>query len=364
MTKERISYVDLGAGIMILWVILLHAISTYLGMEWYGINREVITDISLLPHGIHYYINPSGQITNMPVMVWFPYLHFVMPWFFYKSGQFFVKRSQLDLVRKDSHKLLRQFIIWSAVGYIFFLIFTWMNGMLTWREVTYRVMKRLFLEGHVEINLPLWFLFTLIGVRQIANIVLPSKESKYYWLICVVIVLFGYVVSYAAFRWNHRLLPLWVANGAAGLAFFTMGYSLQKYEKQWWLLLPCMAIYLACCIWKFPIVGMRGNTLTQGIYLLNMPACLAGIVVFNVLCGFLAKYLRSISLPFEIVGQYAMVIYVTHGIIYRFISRLIYFNKWESLMPYVFWIIVGVYAIFLPLSCYLSKKIHFSTRKV
>lgn len=358
MNSNRIPYIDLGAGIMILWVIILHAISVSLGMEWWGIDRSAITDLSQLPIGIHYYINPSGEIAPIPVMVWFPYLHFVMPWFFYKSGQFFVKRNQLDLVRKDSHKLLRQFIIWSAVGYVIFLVFCWMDGTLSWREATYRVMKRLFLEGHVNINIPLWFLFTIIGVRQIANIVLPQKDSKYFWLICFLVILFGYIVSYAAYRWNHRLLPYWVANGAAGLAFFTMGYSLQKDETKWWLLIPCLLIYLACCIFGFTIVGMRGNTLTQGVYLLDMPTCLAGIVVFNVLCRLIAKHLRHFSLPLEIVGQFAMIIYVTHGIIYRSIAHLISFYELVSLMPYVFWIIVGAYILFLPLFCYLSTKIH------
>lgn len=356
MTSNRLSYVDLGAGIMILWVILIHAISSAFSFEWWGIDRSLLTDISQLPANVHAYINPQGYISQISPYVWIPYLHFVMPWFFYKSGQFFVKRNQLDLVRKDSHKLLRQLIIWSVVGYVFFLVFCWMDDILTWREATYRVMKHLFLYGKIRINTPLWFLFTLIGVRQIANIVLPDKNCKYYWLICIIVILFGYVISYAAYRWNHRLLPTWVGNGAQGLAFFTLGYCLQKYETKWWLLVPCIVVYVACCIWGFSIVSMSGNSLLLGKYLLNIPECFAGIVVFNVLCRLVAKYLHKLSLPFEIVGQYAMVVYVTHGLIYSPIRHIFWHFEPVSLMPYIFWITVGLYICFLPLFCYLSKK--------
>lgn len=352
---QRISYIDLGAGIMILWMILGHAMDSAWGMQLFDLWD--VTDLSMLPKGVPAYINDEGKLSIRGLNTVFPYFHFFMPWFFYKSGQFFSKRSIKDEWSKDWNKLMRQFLIWSVIGYILYVGFSYIEGDFTFRQLFYRVAKTFFLEGYIRLNTPLWFLFTLFGVRQIANIVLPKQDSKFYWIQCAAIILFGYVVSYSAFRFNHRLLPQWIANGAAGLAFFTMGYCLQKYETKWWLLVPCVLGYVACCIWGFPVVGMKSNILNSGMYLLNMPACLCGIVVFNNLCRLISKYLHYLSLPFEYVGKYAMIIYVSHGILYITISRVLGSFELTALMPYTIWLILGSYALFLPAFCYFIPRL-------
>lgn len=352
MTKERISYIDLGAGIMILWMILTHAFASAWSFQMFGLWD--ITDLSLLPKGIPAYLDAGERVRILPLYAAFPYFHFLMPWFFYKSGQFFSKRSIADEWKKDWSKLMLQFLIWSAFGYILYVVFCHIEGTFSIRQITYRVLKTFFLTGRIPINGPLWFLFTLWGVRQIANIILPKKESKYYWIQCISIIILGYIVSYAAYRYNHRLLPYWVGNGAAGLSFFTMGYCLQKYETKWWLIIPCVIGYLACCIWGFSVVSMSSNMLRTGTYLLNIPECLCGIVVFNVLCRLVSKYLPFLSHPFEYVGIYAMIIYVSHGLLYQTISKILYDFELTNLMPYALWIILGSYVIFLPLFCYLG----------
>lgn len=355
MKQERISYIDLGAGILILWVILGHAISVAWGLQMHGMWD--VTDLSLLPKGVPAYLNAEGKVSIMSVWAYFPYLHFLMPWFFYKSGQFFSKRGIIDEWKKDWNKLAIPLLIWSALGYVLYVCFCYIEGTLSLRHVTYRVLKTFFLEGFIRLNTPLWFLFTLFGVRQIANVIFPIKGSKFYWAQCIAIILFGYVVSYAAFRYNHRLLPQWVANGSAGLAFFTMGYCLQKYETKWWLIIPCVIGYIACCIWGFPVILMKSNMLHTGNYLINMPACLCGIVVFNLVCRLTAKYAPLLSRPFEYVGIYAMIIYVSHGLLYMSISKLLYDFDLVNLIPYTLWIILGSYAVFLPLFCLLYSKI-------
>lgn len=147
-----------------------------------------------------------------------------------------------------------------------------------------------------------------------------------------------------------------MANGSAGLVYFTLGYCLRKYETEKWLLIPCVLVYLACCIWGFPSVGMRSNVCSSAVvYLLSLPGCCAGIVIFNMLCRVISKYLHFLSLPFEYVGIYAMIIYVSHGILYISISKILYIWNITNLMPYTFWIIMGSYIIFLPIFCYFYK---------
>ena len=341
---------------MILWMILGHAVSVSWNLQMYDLWK--VTDISLLPANVPIYFNAEGNICIRSVNAVYPFLFFFMPWFFYKSGQFFSHRSIVDEWKKDWGKLMRQLLIWSAFGYILYVGFCYIEGNFTLRQITYRVLKTFFLEGYIQLNAPLWFLFTLFGVRQIANMILPKQDSKYYWIQCIAIILFGYIVSYAAYRYNHRLLPQWVANGSAGLAFFTMGYCLQKYETKWWLVIPCILGYVSCYIWGFSVVGMKQNILTTGIYLLNMPTCLCGIIVFNMLCRLISKYIPFISRFFEHVGIYAMIIYVSHGLLYRPIWYILKDFELTSLMPYALWIILASYAIFLPLFCVLSNRLN------
>ena len=76
---------------MILWMIVYHAISTAWGYEVHDLWG--ITDASLLPAGVHAFISIEGKLEVLNPCLVFPWLYFFMPWFFYKSGQFFTKRS-------------------------------------------------------------------------------------------------------------------------------------------------------------------------------------------------------------------------------------------------------------------------------
>lgn len=84
---SRLPWLDFASGIMILWMIMGHAINAAWGYE----VRDLwgIRDASLLPKGVHAFINNEGALELLSPCVVFPYLHFFMPWFFYKSGHFF-----------------------------------------------------------------------------------------------------------------------------------------------------------------------------------------------------------------------------------------------------------------------------------
>ena len=308
-----------------------------------------ISNLTQLPNGLHAYVNSDGQIEMINPCVLFPYLSFFMPWFFYKSGQFFRKQSLKEQVTKDTHKLLRTFVIWSAIGYVMFLVFGLLQHTLTLRSATYSIVRGLFLTGKVPLNEPLWFLLTLFGVRFMANLTLPEKDEKYYIAKILILALMGYIVAYLAYRFNHRLLPYWAANGAAGFSFFVFGYSLKEHENKWWLIIPCLLVYIVCCFTGFPMVDMMFNKLIAGHYLLWIPVALCGIVTFNTICRFTCKYI-SIR-PLEIVGQNAMTIYVTHILILLTIQFVITYFEITTLYPYMLWMYLIGYVAFLPLLC-------------
>ena len=298
------------------------------------------------------FANPG--IVNTNPCVYFPYLSFFMPWFFYKSGQFFVKRPLKENLAKDARKLLLTFVIWSAIGYAMFLLFGILNHSLTLRSATYSIVRGLFLTGKVPINEPLWFLLTLFGVRFVANTILPDRNSKYMGLSIIAIAVLGYGVAYLAYRYNHPLLPFWIANGASGLAFFALGYGLRDYENTWWIIVPCVLVYVFCCFIGFPLVDMMFNKLLAGNFLLWIPVAFCGIISFNALCRFMYQYIRI--KPIEIAGQNAMNIYVTHILIVLTCIFILEYFDLSPLFPYTIWILLASYALFLPVICYLLNR--------
>lgn len=351
--SNRLPWLDFASGIMILWMVVGHI----LGHVWdFSLDSFWhVTDAAMLPKGAHAFINSEGNVERLSPCVLFPYLHFFMPWFFYKSGQFFQKRSMKQLWQKDSQKLLKTFVIWSLVGYVFFLLIGWLNDSLTLRNTTYSIVRHLFLRGSIPVNNALWFLLTLFGVRFVANWLLPERGDRFAWVRVAAIVVIGYAVSYLAYRIDHRLLPYWVANGSAGLAFFTMGYALRDWEQKWWLVVPCAVVYVVCCVLGFAHVDMCPNELVSGPYLLWFPVSLCCIVAFNAFCRLLYRSVRVKA--FEWVGQNAMTIYVVHILIVLLFIDIV-LRRIDIVIPTigVIGLTIAVYATILPAICFFSKQ--------
>ena len=119
--KSRLPYLDFGAGIMILWMVIFHILGTIWSFELNGYWE--VSDLSLLPEGAKATINKAGKIECLNPCILFPYLNFFMPWFFYKSGQFFKQQKISNLWQRDWQKLFKPFLFWSVVGYVMYILF-------------------------------------------------------------------------------------------------------------------------------------------------------------------------------------------------------------------------------------------------
>lgn len=354
-SSERLPWLDFASGVMILWMIVYHGLQQAWNFEMNGLWD--VTDLSLLPEGTKAFINSEGKLEVLNPCVVFPYLHFFMPWFFYKSGQFFKKQSVMDLWRKDWKKLIKTFIFWSLIGYILYIVFGVLNDSLTLRSATYSVLRGCFLKGFVQLNGPMWFLSTLFIIRFFANILLPHRTDKFLWLRLGAIVFLGYIIAYLAYRFNHRLLPYWVANGAAGLSFFALGYAFREYEQRWWIILPCTIVYILGCFKGFAIVDMFDNQLLSGEYLLWIPISFCCLVVFNALCRYLYQ---KINFKFiEIIGINAMPIFATHLLLVAIINWVAVFFMLEISQWVLFCMIICSYVMFLPLMCKFVNSTHY-----
>ena len=366
MADQRYKYIDLGAGLMILWMIMGHAVNQASMAEIIQYGLWGTTGVSALPEGLHARLVSDGSVDIIGLGYYIPnLLFFFMQWFFYKSGQFFTKRSIREEWKKDWSKLIVQFVIWSVVGYVLYVVLLGFQGGLTLRNATYSIVRGFFLNGYIPLNYPLWFLFSLFVVKQVANVVLPQKDDRYFHLKCALVVLCSFAIGFGAYLWKHPFFPKWVANGSVGLAFFSMGYWLSKYETQWWLIVLCIFVYIPYLIWGLPTYGSVGainNTCDSIVgYLASLPVFFAGIVVFNGTCRLITKYLPHISVPFEMIGKYAMIIYVSHGLFSEGIPTILATFDLTSFMSFrtCFWIIVIAYVVCLPIFCFMSKKIKY-----
>ena len=138
--KERIEWVDLASGIMILWLLVFHALFPSVGA------------------------NITGKI---------PFLYFFMPWFFFKSGMLFkVKDPQIEFKTNFRKLIINGFIVWSIIGHLAYLLDHWLiYHDLTLRLAFYTPARCLLLKGSIPINEALWFLPVLFLVRQAFNFI-------------------------------------------------------------------------------------------------------------------------------------------------------------------------------------------------
>lgn len=318
--NQRLKYIDLGAGIMILYMVIGHVLLFAWGLD-----------------------TSCGEksISESP-RTFFPYLSFFMPYFFYKSGMFFKKKPIQQLLSRDSKKLLLNYFLWGGIGFVLFVIMRLIDGTATLHNCTYSVLRTIFLRGTPPNNEALWFLLTLFGVRFLANVLLPSDDQRDKWqfyLRCSSVIVLGYIISFLSHTYSHDTWPWWIANGAAGLAFFCAGYMLREYGMKKWMIYPCLFVYLICCIVGFPYVGMLDNKLLTGNYLLWVPVSVCCIIAFNYICVVLVKMqeyilekynLKSYLLRFfENIGICAMPIYVSHYLILQCYSYVISHNQFN-----------------------------------
>lgn len=97
---KRLEYVDVVAGIMIIWMILGHC-------------------------------NYFSSFYQLPYR---QFLSFYMPWFFYKSGMFFSTKGYAELLKKDANKYLRVFIVYSFIGWFIWSVCGLIGNTISLRE--------------------------------------------------------------------------------------------------------------------------------------------------------------------------------------------------------------------------------------
>lgn len=315
MNQTRIQYIDVASGILILWVMAFHA------------------------------MNVSKVFGGEDVRVVLPYLTFSMPWFYYKSGQFFKSDRGVAGIKKDYRKFILPYLKWGAIGYIIYLGMHAISGDLSWQLATTDAAMTFYTYGYIPVNVPTWFILSLFLVRLISYCLLK-------WNVPPVISMLGGIAIGFLFHWvNCPDLPFLIANVAMGITFFMMGYRFSGYETRKWLWALCTVGYLCFLLFGCSIVGHHRNILLVGHFLVWPVFAYCGIVAFNNLCRCLSAVGSRFLRPITFIGENAMTLLVAHALIYMPVIYLSPLSPWET----VGIVFVGYVVILLPLLWWKKK---------
>lgn len=265
---KRDSSIDFAAGLMIVSMILMH-IRFFSGSKW----CSFLTDL-------------------------FP---FFMAWFYYKSGMFYKERNWSDTLKNGYSKLIRPFLIFSAAGFVLFLI---LNGTVNWKLLV----KEFILLGQIPGSQHLWFLVSLF----FATCLFKLTKNRWWAIatLCILLILFHYnakkhLVGFPVFG---DIPYLW-GNIIAGCLFMYCGYRLKNYQYQRWAFFVSLILYAVMFMLCYSSIDMHTMSISVGglqWYLFSI----FGIVALNNLSKYIVKYL--VSQPLIYIGKYSLQFYIYH----------------------------------------------------
>lgn len=137
MKQNRIMYLDLGRGMMIVWMLIVH----------------ISMDYGLLRFG-----EPIG--IDSPFL-WMSF--FMFPFYFYSGYLFSDKKKTKDFILDKAKSLLTPFFVFTVLGIALYQCYTEVTeGTFKWG-----VLKTWLSTGTMQSNAPLWFLTSLFFVNTI-----------------------------------------------------------------------------------------------------------------------------------------------------------------------------------------------------
>ena len=293
---KRRSYIDVVAGLMILWMVIDHC------RFYSGMSIPLIKSIPL---------------ENL--------LGFYMPWFYYKSGLFFSEKNQKELIQKDASKLLRYYIVYSFIGWQVWCICGYLDQSLHSTDFLFIPIYSFIKKGAITGNGPLWFLISLFCTRQVSNIILKKKLPP------PVVAIFSFLIAYMLYVIGWYKYSWWFGNIFSGIFFFLIGYSLKNKENNRVIIVISVLVYAIILgayvlghITDIPLLYFLANKMIAGDYLLFFPYALACITITNNVFRLIEKrWGLNFFLYAEYIGKHSMNVYTTHMILLTIVLCLI-----------------------------------------
>lgn len=236
-------------------------------------------------------------------------MYFFMPWFFFKSGMFFKEKNALDLLKKDIRRLFVPYVVFSIFG---FVIYIFVNGYSSFWGSVYSSLRSIVAVGGASCNAPLWFLFVLIGVRQIHNFVISKTSKTRKYKVVLIEMMASFFAAMLLFIMNVNR-PLWMANIFLGLSFFAFGYLYHNYveKRQGNALSIFSALLFAISFFILPSTNFEANTVDGPFYyyILYFLFSICGIIALGSLFARLPLFNKG---ALAYLGKHSMSFYVLH----------------------------------------------------
>lgn len=284
----------------------------------------------------------------------FRVLGFWMLWFIFKGGVFYKKKPFKVIWTTNKRRILLPYIIFSAIGFIFFYIFLVYKLSYNPIEAFYYQFKTLFLYGAVTGNQPLWFFIALFSARLlytfIYNFINSNKNSfrvtGYIFLACLFI--FPAVTLYALSL--PLKLPRWPSYICLSTAFFWLGDCLKS--KSFSNLFLIIIILIECFFWIFypSYYDMLMCEIKYGNIWCFYLQSILGILIINQLSK---QFFYNNNLLAKI-GLNTLPVFCIHFIIITILSLLIPYNS-ISKSAYLISILLGE-MVLLPIIIVLIKR--------
>lgn len=302
MAKEigsRQGHIDIVAGFCILYMINVHL------SDW-----NWCTKLNF----------PEDSIWNY---ITFPF----MAWFFYKAGMFFKRKNYRESFCIEVRKLLWPFLWFTIFGHLIHCIRMWVEfGDRSLTDYLIVPVVSILLRGSSNGNFALWFLPSLLCVKVVSQYIYQKGFDFRYalvgsWIFAYLVVLVNGMEGLPKLPGNeHVTLPVWFANISMGLSFYIIGYLLRTVQYQKWAVL--LAIICFAVQFLFNPCGYGFRTMSgHGSLLLWTITSVASIVLVNNI----AYRVPLGWTRLQVIGKYAMVVYVIHWPLLT-LSRLLFLS--------------------------------------
>jgi fucose 4-O-acetylase-like acetyltransferase len=276
--KERLHWVDVAKGILIVMVAMVHL--TGKGEEL-GISCPAIDAIG-----------PMASV-----------LCFRMPAFFILAGFW----GRYDMSFKD-------FLLRNAKGLLLpLIIFSFLGGVL--HEVFYEILKGSYNAGTLEwpfldTSLDYWFVLALFLAKCVYWLVCRISSKQYVrLLVCLAIYAVGvlslkawFLPNFACWKWALIML-----------VYLPIGQWVREHLKDWKLFVAALIVFVAGWViywWLDSGIPQPGGGMKYINLVSAWPSlllCTAGSVVFFKLCSYIKR-----ARVLELIGRNTLAIYVMH----------------------------------------------------
>lgn len=258
MAKIRFRYIDIAAGILLIYMMMEHIQVWFAG-----------------------YYNPIFNYKNV--------MSFYMPFFFFKSGMLSKAIFSIEKLHRDFKHLIFPWVITGVICHILTQIHAYIDGSFMLREALLTSIKSTYITGAFLQDNPTWFLLSLFIVKYIGDYVVWYSEKRSIKLVPL-IILCSVACAYVHSIVNVAYCPMLVGNTFSGLAFYLLGYMIRNNYLNKWVGIVSVLAYIVCLFMPYPYVVMHWNKLELGSYLLWYPASLFGIITILGLSKQIEKY--------------------------------------------------------------------------